>query len=561
MRKNKSLNKKVKIFFNSKNYLKDVNATDILINGKLITCLILSLVSAFIDIVFFSGLSKSGYPFFGLYVSAAIILSIMSIGFSCGKFFVAMQLAAIKEIQSRLITLGYETKKRLRWLKIKWHLIHKFLVSISIITSISLSVITIGNGVRRMEQNIKNMTADTTYLLELKQSIKDGNSEKRNAAKSNITGAINAQEIARAEVERAWERIEAYQLELDAIDADDSLTEEEKTLRKSELRRAAVNRAPHGVVSSNIDYMTETQLRSIMQRQAMSNEVIDNTSIYEEAISYDEEELNSYISALQDKNYKMPDGTPISFLNDDGTPINRDSAISKLQNAIMEWQSDTGDAGASSKVFTLVATYMNVDESAGGLGMSELIMMFLIMIFWIVQEFLIAAFTPKATINRKMLSQFNEYLYDVDVNKFMLVTYTDYYNWGLLTTEEYEQKSKKAVLLSENNINTMIEKYSLKNKNKNEVDDLKSKVDYLQNELDKTKNNLGITQNSLNNIKNEKESVASQLSKSVEKVNELEKKLLEKDNEIANLNKRKIVEKEESSQNIDSLIKEVENLI
>lgn len=561
MRKNKTLNKKIKVFFNSKNYLKTVNATDVLINGKLITCLILSLVSAFIDIVFFSGLSKSGYPFFGLYVPAAIILSIMSIGFSSGKFFVAMQLAAIKEIQSRLITLGYETRKRLRWLKIKWHLIHKFIVSISIITSISLSVITIGNGVRRMEQNIKNMTADTTYLLELKQSIKDGNSDKRNAAKSNITGAINAQEIAKAEVERAWARIEAYHLELDEIDADNSLTDEEKSLRKAELRRSAVSRAPHGVVNSNIDYMTETQLRSIMQRQAMSNEVIDNTSIYEEAISYDEEELNNYISALQDKNYRMPDGTPISFLNNDGTPINRDSAISKLQNAIMEWQSDTGDAGASSKVFTLVATYMNIDESAGGLGVSEIIMMILIMIFGIVQEFLIAAFTPKATINRKMLSQFSEYLYDVDVNKFMLVTYTDYYNWGLLTTEEYEQKSKKAVLLSENNINAMIEKYSLKNKNNNEVEDLKNKLDYLQNELDKTKNNLGVTENSLNNIKNEKESVASQLSKSVEKVNELEKKLLEKDNEIANLNKRKIVEKEESSQNIDSLIKEVENLI
>lgn len=40
-----------------------IDSTDVLIKGKLLTCIILSVISAFIDIVFFSGLSKSGYPF------------------------------------------------------------------------------------------------------------------------------------------------------------------------------------------------------------------------------------------------------------------------------------------------------------------------------------------------------------------------------------------------------------------------------------------------------------------------------------------------------------------
>ena len=59
-----------------------IDSTDVLIKGKLLTCIILSVISAFIDIVFFSGLSKSGYPFFGKDIPAAIILSSMSIGFS-----------------------------------------------------------------------------------------------------------------------------------------------------------------------------------------------------------------------------------------------------------------------------------------------------------------------------------------------------------------------------------------------------------------------------------------------------------------------------------------------
>jgi len=470
----KKTKKPFKFFWNKENR---INTTEVLINGKLFTCIILSVVSAFIDIVFFSGLSKSDYPFFNLGIPAAIILSIMSIGFSGGKFFVAMQLAAIKEIETRLKELSYSVKKFF-WLKLKWNLVHKFLISISIVTSISLSVITIGNGVRQMEQNIKNQTTDAQYLIDLKDSIKSGNKEKREATKSNITGSITARDTAKEEVETYWKYIEEYREKRNKIEDDENLTKEEKEKQIKEIRTKAVNRVPK-LTSKNIEFISKSEFEALMRNIAENNEIVDNSKLYDEVIAYDEEELKQFIIALQDKDYRTPDGAVIQFV-ENGEPINRELAISRLQHSIMLWQSDTGDAGASSKVFTLVATYLKANETAGGLGVSEIIMMTLIMIFGIVQEFLIAIFTPRATINRKMLSQFSEYLDNVDLNKFMLYTYKNYLDRGILSTEEFDVKSKKAVELMENGIEDIIAKYT-KKKNKEEYS---NKVDNLVKEIE-----------------------------------------------------------------------------
>jgi hypothetical protein len=103
------------------------------------------------------------------------------------------------------------------------------------------------------------------------------------------------------------------------------------------------------------------------------------------------------------------------------------------------------------------------------------------MVFGIVQEFLIAIFTPRATINRKMLSQFSEYLDNVDLNKFMLYTYKNYLDRGILSSEEFEAKSKKAVELMENGIDEIIAKYT---KKKTEKPEYSNKVDNLVKEIE-----------------------------------------------------------------------------
>lgn len=523
-----------------------IKTTEVLISGKIIFCIVLSIISAFIDIVFFSGLSKSGYPFFGVYVPAAIILSIMSIGFSGSKFFVAMQLAAIKEIGGRLKDmLGEKYKHRLLWLKLKWHLIHKFLITISIITSISLSVITIGNGVRQMEQNIKNQTIDAQYLIDLKTSMRTNTTDKREAAKANIEGAKSAQSSAKEEVNKYWTLLDDYQTKIRAVRTNESLADEDKDAQIAKIKKEAVSSLPV-VTSKNVEYISKSEFEREFAKITKANETIDTSSLYEEAIAYDEAELNSYIIALQDKEYRTPDGQLIQFINEDGTPVNRELAIARLQNSIMAWQSDTGDAGPSSKVFTLVATYLKTDEKAGGMGTSEVIMMVLIMVFGIVQEFIIAAFTPRATISRKMLSQFSEYLYGVDINKFMLKTYKDYYDLGLLKTDEYERKCKKAVGLLDNNVEAIITKYKSDGKKNPEIEKLENDLAWTESEVDKYKqqaegylNTSADFHRQLNEEQAKNEQLTNDLLAKDDLVQDLKFQLAQKENEIASL---KVVE-------------------
>lgn len=524
-----------------------VDSTEVLINGKLFTCIVLSIVSAFIDIVFFSGLSKSGYPFFSFIVPAAIILSIMSIGFSAGKFFVAMQLAAIKEIESRLRELGYEVKKRFRWVRIKWNVVHKFIIGISIITSMSLSVITIGNGVRAMEQNIKSMTSDANELIELNNSVNSGVKEKRAAAKSNITGSITAKDDAKQEVSRYYSRLVSYQEEYF------SLSDEDKNGEKGEAIIAKIVKEIPGASRRNALYFTKADLQKSIQTTASKNETVDNSVIYEEAVAYDKSQIDDKIKALADRDYKTPEGIPLVFLNEDGTAVNVQLAISRLQNAISLWQSDTGDAGASSKIFTLIATYLHADSTAGGLGVSEIIMMILIMIFGIVQEFLIAIFTPRATINRKMLSQFSEYLDGVDLNMFMLYTYKSYLDRGILTTESFEAKSRKAVYLMENGVEDIIRKYSIHNSERNELEEKDSRIAELAAEKDQA-------DNKISDLTKRAVSAEEHVNSLLEENSSLQNKVKELETRKASESARKIVEKEFSPQ-VDSAVKEIEDLL
>lgn len=467
-----------------------ITKSTILINGILVTCILLSIASGFIDVTFFSGLSKSLFHIGTIPIAASILYTIISIGFISGKFWCAMQIGMLKELQTRLESKGKAWAKNLKLARLPWHIAHKFLIVVSIITALSLSVNSIGAGIRTMENTIKNMTADAELLVELKNSVNEGVQEKRTAAKESITGQKSAQETAKEEVALAWTRIAEYQSQLDKIDADTDMTAQEKAAQKSALRRAAVNRAPKGVNSSNIDYMTQTQLRSIMQAQAMENESIDNSAIYEESIAYDQSQIEDTLRALADKEYKTPDGQLIRFINSDGSLVNIQTAISRLQKGIADWQSDTGDVGESSKIFTLVATYMNANVKAGGMGVSEWMMIVLIALFGIVQEFLIYLFTPKAAIDRKLLSQVSSYMRwesEEEKERFLISVYKSYVGDGIINQDDYEAKCKKCVNLMEDNEDDVIAKYSKKKKQVNIID---SESDGYSQEVDRLVNDI-----------------------------------------------------------------------
>jgi hypothetical protein len=203
-----------------------------------------------------------------------------------------------------------------------------------------------------------------------------------------------------------------------------------------------------------------------MQRTASADENVNDTSLYEVAVSYDKNQIEETLIAISDKEYKMPDGTIIQFI-DDGKPINVQLAISRLQNGISMWQADTGDVGESSKVFTLLAMYIKADESAGGIGAAEWMIMLFIFFTGIIQECMIALCTPSATIDRKTLSSVSRYCEwqnEEEKERFLLKVYKSYVGDGVFSQADYEEKCRKCVELMEETEEDIIAKYSKKNK-------------------------------------------------------------------------------------------------
>lgn len=447
-----------------------IDSTEIRINGKIFTCILLSIASGFIDLTFFSGLSKSLFHVGTVPLPASILYTIISIGFILGKYWCATELSVISELQTRLNEYGQSTSaKRLLRPKLKWHFGHKFLVLISIVTALSLSVNSIGAGMRNIEQTIKNMSSDANELIELNSSVNQGVHDKRNSQKSNISGTISAQETAKAEVDRYVTRLKNYQSQYFEVQDNPDLTDEEKEKQSASIIAKIVNEIP-GATSRNAIYFTEGDLRKSIQKTTTANETLDVSAIYEEGIAYDKQQIEDKIRALAEKEYKDPDGTVIQFLDEAGNPINIQTAISRLQSSINKWQApDAGDAGESSKIFTLVATYLKADSTAGGMGVSEWMMLIFIAIAGIVQEFLIALYTPKSTIDRKTLSQYSSYINfkDMDINRFLIFVYTNYLNDGSYNQEKYDYKIEKVLDLIakkeanwiDNEINKKVEYY------------------------------------------------------------------------------------------------------
>ena len=462
--------KRINLLWNRKN--NRIDSSTILINGILFTCIILSIASGFIDLTFFSGLSKSLFHVGTIPIPAAVLYTVISIGFILAKFWCAMQIGMIKELKTRLLAKGKDWANGLKKALLPWQIVHKFLIAVSIITALSLSVNSIGAGIRKMEQNIKNMSYDAETLIELNKSANSGEKEKREAAKDNIAGAINAKDDARKEVDRYYSRLVQYQEEYFSIPEDDT-----------EARQAVISKIVReipGVVEKNAIYFTKADLQRSIQKTASANETVNDTSLYEEAVAYDKSQIEATILALADKKYKTPDGELISFTNEDGSLVDVQIAISRLQNGISEWQSDTGDVGESSKIFTLIATYINADAKAGGMGISEWMLMILIALFGIVQEFLIYLFTPKATIDRKLLSQVSSYMMwknEEEKERFLISVYKSYVGDGIINQENYEAKCKKCVSLMQETEDDVIAKWSKKEVKPKEKKEFSNKVD------------------------------------------------------------------------------------
>lgn len=514
--KESHLNNIIMKWFSHKNEKKfskpTLKTTVVLINGKLATCVILSIVSAIVDLVFFSGLSKSFYDLFGfIAIPAGLLLSVMSIGFSMGKFFCAMQLGAIAELKTRLHNFGYTWYKNLNQLSWKWQIIHKFLIGVSVLTSISLSVISIGTGVTRNSTLLKQLddliVQGTRYSTVL-DTARD-TSLKATVSKSVDSSEQDAITFTTAHMNRIRPAVEQYKVDREAfnrtsIDVRSTEPNEDYSPNPSaywDARNESVNNllqnAGYDTLSGQQIYnlnlsSVQAAIRSKYLSTYQSRNPEEIKREMDEARQSTINEANGWLKTLNALNFTRNErvdlgkgryeyhNVPVKFDDDyesTDTKVLLTRALSLLRQYRTDVESDNGDIGASSKLFMMIGNAwdklhmkqadtvtdaLNVSVKTG-MGSTEVMIMVIIMLFGIVQEFLIAIFTPKSTISRKMLYQFDAYFGpDFKMNDFMLETYLDYYNKGIISKENFEAKAKKCVDLMQNTRQSIIDRYTKK---------------------------------------------------------------------------------------------------
>ena len=485
--KKKKIEKKFNFNFVFNKDKERLSSSTILIKGSLLTCIILSFASGIIDIAFFSGLSKSLLHIGTVPMHAAILYTIISAGFISAKFWLAMKLGMLKELQARLTAKQFTWAKNLNKPINRTNFWHKFMIAISIMTALSLSVNSIGSALKDAERNSTNITISIDELKALKDQKKADSNDRRSLTRENLEGTANSKQTAEKEADRYWTNIENWQAKLAQIySSEDYLaleTDKEKVAYIAKQREPYKKMAPT-FVGNNIDYISRSELVTKFQQEAKKTEVDkDSIAAYDALATENNEEIRNTILALENL-YKHPnsyenglivEGKPVSFLDEHGEPIDVTQVIGILQGLREEWKNNT-DIGESSQIFMLISeivtSKLGEDKSSSGSGIAEILMIIIVAIIGIGQEFLIAHFTPKATIDRSLLRQVSEYLYWEDKNqkeRFLLEVYDDYYGDGVFNQDAFEHKCKKAVEHLERSIDDTIAKYSKNNKSEEQL--------------------------------------------------------------------------------------------
>lgn len=445
-----------------------LSSSAILVKGNLVTCIILSLASGIIDLAFFSGLSKSLLHVGTIPISAAILYTVISVGLISAKFWCAMKLGMVKELETKLTAKNFSWAKNLRKAQIPWHIAHKFLIVISIVTALSLSVNSIGSGLKKAER----YTFLKGELQTIYNQIKSDNSDKRSLTRGNLEGIANSKQIAEKEADRYWTNIENWQSKLPQIYSSNEYlrleTEAEKSAYIAKAREPYKKMAPT-FVRNNIDYISRQELITKFQQEAKKSEV-DSESLkaYEALTSENEEETRNTILALENfskhlNEYKdgvMIEDKPVSFLDENGEPMDITQAFGILPELDEKLKANT-DIGESSQIFILLS------ELVGGSGIAEPLMIIFIAIVGIVQEFLIYLFTPKAAIDRKLLRQVSHYLQWSSIEekeRFLIEVYIEYKGDGVINQEQFDFKCKKCVDDMNESVDSVVAKYSPKAK-------------------------------------------------------------------------------------------------
>lgn len=499
-----------------------VTSAQVLINGKLIVFIFCSLVSAFINLVFISNLSKSNYDIGTLIsVPAAVLLGSLSIGLDIAKFLLAIQVNTLNELIRKLSKFSWV--KNVKRAAIWWKSVYITFIILSVITSMSLSSISIGAGITR-NANLINQIDE--YIIQGEQYTNinagaDAVTRENLISKATDTSEKDARDYAENAVSEIEEFIAVVGPIVSAEYVDDenledggktAIQKKNEALKPYEARRTKINNILKGAgyrarsFDELVAFNTMTLAADIKQKrleylQSSSNDIAveklgelkENTNV----------EIYSWLETLNALSLINPKtNEPMVFDTSTDKPANvlAKSATQMLKALRVDVENDSGDIGSSSKIFMQFGSIfaskklgdkdlqaaLNV-KAQGSFGATEIMMMGMLLFLSLLCELAINLFSPKTNISRKMLSQFSEYFDpDFDVDDFMMDVYIDQLKFGVLDRDAFDRKSKKAVELTEITKASLYEKYSKKNKaigqtkESKEVEKLKNKIRSLE---------------------------------------------------------------------------------
>ena len=501
-----------------------VTSAQVLINGKLIVFIFCSLVSAFINLVFISNLSKSNYDIGTLIsVPAAVLLGSLSIGLDIAKFLLAIQVNTLNELIRKLSKFSWV--KNVKRAAIWWKSVYITFIILSVITSMSLSSISIGAGITR-NANLINQIDE--YIIQGEQYTNinagaDAVTRENLISKATDTSEKDARDYAENAVSEIEEFIAVVGPIVSAEYVDDenledggktAIQKKNEALKPYEARRTKINNILKGAgyrarsFDELVAFNTMTLAADIKQKrleylQSSSNDIAveklgelkENTNV----------EIYSWLETLNALSLINPKtNEPMVFDTSTDKPANvlAKSATQMLKALRVDVENDSGDIGSSSKIFMQFGSIfaskklgdkdlqaaLNV-KAQGSFGATEIMMMGMLLFLSLLCELAINLFSPKTNISRKMLSQFSEYFDpDFDVDDFMMDVYIDQLKFGVLDRDAFDRKSKKAVELTEITKASLYEKYSKKNKTiglkeSKEVEKLKDKIRSLEENM------------------------------------------------------------------------------
>ena len=503
---------------------KPVTSAQVLINGKLIVFIFCSLVSAFINLVFISNLSKSNYDIGTLIsVPAAVLLGSLSIGLDIAKFLLAIQVNTLNELIRKLSKFTWV--KNVKRAAIWWKSVYITFIILSVITSMSLSSISIGAGITR-NANLINQIDE--YIIQGEQYTNinagaDAVTRENLISKATDTSEKDARDYAENAVSEIEDFIAVVGPIVSAEYVDDenledggktAIQKKNEALKPYEARRTKINNILKGAgyrarsFDELVAFNTMTLAADIKQKrleylQSSSNDIAveklgelkENTNV----------EIYSWLETLNALSLINPKtNEPMVFDTSTDKPANvlAKSATQMLKALRVDVENDSGDIGSSSKIFMQFGSIfaskklgdkdlqaaLNV-KAQGSFGATEIMMMGMLLFLSLLCELAINLFSPKTNISRKMLSQFSEYFDpDFDVDDFMMDVYIDQLKFGVLDRDAFDRKSKKAVELTEITKASLYEKYSKKNKTiglkeSKEVEKLKDKIRSLEENM------------------------------------------------------------------------------